>query len=147
MLEFGPSPLDPRWREIAASLRKGTLHVKMPRNKVLILVGTLTKAEEDLLQKRIEESPKSFVFSGSIADWQEDLTTLKEVLDVHLAECADRHAEWGVFRELITAIEAGLRNEDQVDWIARVGGPPSEDLEALDFLELQPDLPGRDPLP
>ncbi len=141
MLGFSPAPLDPRWREVAASLRKGTLHVKMPRNKVLLLVGALSKAEEDLIRKRIEESPRSFVFSGPVADWQEDLATLKKVLDVLLAEREELHAEWEVFQELVTTIEAGLRNDTQVDWIARVGGPPREDLDALEALEPQSGSP------
>jgi len=59
---------DPRWTEASASLRKGTLYVKLPRAKVILLIEELTSQEQDLLQKEILESQKAFVFYGPTDD-------------------------------------------------------------------------------
>jgi len=113
---------DPRWTEASASLRKGTLYVKLPRAKVILLIEELTSQEQDLLQKEILESQKAFVFYGPTDDWNEDLVTLKGMNPS------------GITTELVLAIEAGLRNEDQVDWISRIGGPPRETSDVLESL-------------
>ena len=109
-------------------LRKGTLYVKMPREKVTLLVQILVEAEQDLLRKEILESQKAFVFYGSTDDWNEDLVTLKGL------------APSGITTELVLAIEAGLRNEALVDWVSRIGGPAREDRDALESLFGEGDL-------
>ena len=119
---------DSRWTECSASLRKGTLYVKMPRAKVILLIEILSAENQDLLQKEILESKKAFVFYGSTDDWNEDLVTLKGL------------APSGITTELVLAIEAGLRNEPNVDWVSRIGGPPREDSDALDSLFGDEDL-------
>ena len=103
---------DSRWTEISASLRGETLYVKMPRPKADLLIWALLAAHQDLFLKEVSESEKALVFSGSTDDWNGDLLTLKS-----LETSSD------VVTELIQAVEAGLRNEAQVDWIARIGGP------------------------
>ena len=113
---------DSKWRECSASLRKGTLYVKMPRVKAIILVRMLGVEKQDLLRKRILESGKAFVFCGSTDDWNKDLLTLKSLRNS------------AVVSELVLAIKAGLRNEVWVDWISRVNGPPREDSDALESL-------------
>jgi hypothetical protein len=113
---------DSQWTEISASLRKGKLYVKMPRGKVDTLIKALFDEQKDLLKKEVLESAKSFVFYGSTDDWNEDLMTLKELNSSETVT------------ELILAVEAGLRNEAWVDWVSRVGGPPREDLDALESL-------------
>lgn len=113
---------DPRWSEASASLRKGKLYVKLSREKTLLLVAALTKQHKDLGEKETLESPKSFVFADSTDGWNEDLVVLKG-----LEPAAS-------IQEIILAIEAGLRNDAQVDWISRVGGPPREPIDALESL-------------
>ena len=105
---------DPYWEEIAASLRKEVLHVKMPRQKVLILIKALHTENQDLYRKEIEESNRAFVFSGPPVDWVEDLEVLQTL------------EPSGVLAELIAAVLAGLRSDSTVDWITRAGGPPPE---------------------
>jgi hypothetical protein len=105
---------DPYWEEIAASLRKESLYVKMSRQKVLILIKALRAEDQDLYRKGIEESDRSFVFSGPPVDWVEDLEVLQTL------------EPSGILAELIAAILAGLRNDSMVDWITRAGGPPPE---------------------
>ena len=114
---------DPKWTEVSASLRKGKLYVKVPHFKVPVLIQALLAAEEDLLSKEILESTKAFVFYGPTDDWNEDLTTLRSMKTQDL-----------MVVEFALAIEAGLRNEAQVDWISRAGGPPPEVLDALENL-------------
>ena len=104
---------DSRWTEISASLRDETLYVKIPREKVNLLIWALLAAHQDLFLKEVLESEKTFVFSGSPGDWNGDLLTLKSL------KTSD-----DVVTELIQAVKAGLRNEAQVDWITRIGGPP-----------------------
>ncbi len=111
-----------RWSECSASLRTGTLYVKVPRVKAIIIVRMLGAENQDLLPKKILESKKAFVFCGSTDDWNEDLLTLKALRDS------------AVVSELVLAIEAGLRNEVWVDWISRVNGPPREDSDVLESL-------------
>ena len=114
---------DQWWNKISASLRQGRLYVKMPREKVISFVAELAQVNQDLLWKETYESDKAFVFSGSTDDWKEDLQVLKAL------------EPQAVVQELIAAIEAGLRNEPQVDWISRIGGPPREEDAALENLE------------
>ena len=113
---------DPRWTEISASLRQGKLYIKMPREKVAPLLEALGAENQDLYLKEVLESPKAFVLYGSTDDWNKDLITLKGLKPSV------------VVTELVLAIEAGLRNEDQVDWISRIGGPSREGLDSLDSL-------------
>jgi hypothetical protein len=94
----------------------------MPRAKVLLLVAQLDAENQDLLRKEILESERAFVFYGTTDDWNEDLIVLKGLKPSELMV------------ELILAIEAGLRNEEQVDWVSRVNGPPREEVDALDSL-------------
>lgn len=113
---------DPHWTEVSASLRNGLLYVKLPREKAIFLVQTLIRENQDLIRKQILESDKTFVFYGSTDDWNRDLLTLKALEPSR------------VITEFILAVEAGLRNEAQVDWISRVGGPPRGEFDALDSL-------------
>ena len=116
---------DPNWTEISASLRKGTLYVKMQKSKASSIVHILQDADQDLLRKKIQDSGMAFVFSGSTDDWNEDLITLKKI---RVTESS------GGVEDLIQAVEAGLRNEPRVDWISRIGGPPRDALDALESL-------------
>lgn len=118
--------LDSRGTEISASLRKGTLYVKMPREKAVSLILALDAEQKDLISKEILESEKAFVFSGPTDDWNEDLTTLKNMGTTIVSA--------SVVEEFILAVEAGLRNEAQVDWISRVKGPRREEGDTLESL-------------
>ncbi len=113
---------DPRWTEISASLRKGKLYVKMPREKVKPFLEALEAESQDLYLKEVLESPRSFVLCAPVDDWNQDLITLKDLRPSV------------VVTEFILVLEAGLRNEDLVDWIARIGGPPREDSDTLESL-------------
>ena len=123
---------DSRWAECSASLRKGTLYVKMPRTKVVLLAEALSAENQDLLLKEVLESEKSFVFYGSTDDWNEDLITLKRLGSSDFVR--ETPSLVGVVQGLVLAIEAGLRNEAQVDWISRVRGPRREEADALESL-------------
>jgi hypothetical protein len=35
-------------------------------------------------------------------------------------------------------VAAGLRNDPEVDWVARIGGPPRQDAQALEALQTTP---------
>lgn len=113
---------DPRWSEVSASLRKGKLYVKMSREKTLLLVHALTTQHKDLGEKETLESARAFVFADSTDGWNQDLAILKGMVPS------------ATLQEIILAIEAGLRNDAQVDWVSRVGGPPREDIDALESL-------------
>jgi hypothetical protein len=119
---FGIERQDPQWQEASASLRKGKLYVKLSRAKTLLLVAEMTRQNKDIGEKDVLESPKSFVFADSTDGWNQDVAVLKGM------------EPSATVQELILAIEAGLRNEAQVDWISRVGGPPREDIDALESL-------------
>jgi len=129
---------DSRWTEISASLRKGTLYVKMPREKVIFLIEVLTHEKQDLITKEILDSRKAFVFFGPTDDWNEDLITLKALGSSSFVK--ETPSLIGTVQELVLAIEAGLRNEDLFDWISRVGGPPREGRDALESLFGEGDL-------
>jgi len=113
---------DPRWAEVSASLRKGRLFVKISKEKTLLLEHALTEQHKDLGEKETLESAKTFVFTDSIDGWNQDLAILKGMVSS------------AILQEIILAIEAGLRNDAQVDWVSRVGGPPREDIDALESL-------------
>jgi hypothetical protein len=119
---------DPNWSEVSASLRKGKLYVKMPRVKVLLLVAELTKQSQDIGVKDVHESTRSFVFVDSPDGWNQDLVVLRGMEPT------------ATLQEVVLAVEAGLRNEDRVDWISRIGGPPREDIDALESLVPEEDL-------
>ena len=125
--------LDTEWTSISASLRKGILYVKVSREKATLLVQALVAEEQDLLRKETLESGKTFVFYGPIDGWSEDLKTLRKLKpSADLLPGADAGAL--VAEELIATIEAGLRNEAQVDWISRVNGPARENVDSLEDL-------------
>lgn len=117
---------DPRWHEISASLRSGKLWVKLPRERCTRVVNALNQAGEDLLRKETYENGKSFFFVGSIDDWNEDLLTLEK---------ATLKDPTGALREFTAAVAAGLRNDPEVDWVARIGGPDRQADQALEALQ------------
>jgi hypothetical protein len=123
--------------EASASLRKGTLYVKMPREKVILLIEALTSVKQDLIRKEILESRKAFVFYGSTDDWNEDLVTLEALGDLGIIR--ETPSLSIVVKEFITAVKAGLRNEAEVDWILRIGGPPRETRDVLESLSEGPE--------
>ena len=128
---------DPKWREVSASLRKGTLYVKMPREKVILLVEALAAEKQDLIRKEILESPRAFVFYGSTDDWNEDLVTLEALGSSGFVR--ETPSLITVVKEFITIVKAGLRNEAEVDWILRIGGPPREERDVLESLSEGPE--------
>jgi hypothetical protein len=123
--------------EASASLRKGTLYVKMPREKVILLVEALAAEKQDLIRKEILESRKAFVFYGSTDDWNEDLVTLEALGSSGFVR--ETPSLITVVKEVITAVKAGLRNEAEVDWILRIGGPPREERDVLESLSEGPE--------
>lgn len=110
---------DPSYTKISASLRKGRLYVKATRNKVVIFLKALLKADADLIRKEIiydpESQHKTFVFVGPVEEWKEDVALLATLVTGD---------ETGALEEFRSAIELGIRNDRTVDWIARVNGPP-----------------------
>jgi hypothetical protein len=119
---------DPTYTKVSASLRGGKLYVKAPFEKVVVLLGALIRAEEDLIQKEIHwestSSHKSFVFVGSLQDWQEDAITLSGLIASETIKITEE------FRQ---TIELGVLNDPTVDWIGRVEGPGREPANIDDW--------------
>lgn len=117
---------DPGYARVSASRRKGKLYVKATLEKVVVFIGALIKSGEDLLRKEIyhdqDSRSQTFVFAGSVEDWQEDLQTLAVVA------AQDNTGMVEMFR---TVIELGLESDPAVDWIARVrnADPPQDSAQ------------------
>lgn len=144
-----PDPLtDPLWKQFSASLREGQLYVKMPIGSGTCLVTSLeiasvvSKSEVALplikfLQDELERHTNpSLYFALTVSQAEKDIEVVREV-EGSLSD--PRYV--ARFREVL---EAGLRNDLSVDWIARVGGPKSSapqgsDIDPDDLLEL-PDI-------
>lgn len=138
---------DPNWKRISASLRDGKLYVKMPKTKALTLVRVLINLGLDFRTKEIYENSSSFVFSGSIEDWQKDLKDLSESARIAMQEGATSPSSGAILVELRKSVSKGLDSDPDVDWILRVNGPIGNHLEALEFLtpSSQPESEGLEP--
>lgn len=141
-MDLGFRKLDPNWQQIAASLRKEQLYVKMPIAKARavcmvwqIVSQTITGSPEhiarlneafNLLEEETVGSQtygiKSVFYMVSVDQCERDIEALASFVEEDAS---------GVLRSLKEALEAGLRSNPEVDWIARVGGPPAHPFEAL----------------
>jgi hypothetical protein len=127
-------------------LREGSLYIKISLSKAEALVralevaGALTggldapnPARELLIFLRTElyrATNQSLFVAVSSAEAEEDIKNLR------LVEAQDDTELVRKFRE---CLEAGLRNDPQVDWISRVGGPkPDAGLKGLRRAEPRP---------
>lgn len=129
---------DPKWLELSASLRQGSLYVKMPMLRAHELLMCLNMASllrtdagispvaeltEFLHSEYQRATNPSLFYAANADDVRKDIEALRAV------EPRDRTEPLQQFRE---TLEAGLRNDPQVDWIRRVGGPePDNGLEGL----------------
>jgi hypothetical protein len=109
----------------------------MPRDKVILFIEALASEKQDLIRKEILESRMAFVFYGSTDDWNEDLVTLEALGSSGFVK--ETPSLIGTIQEVITAVKAGLRNEAEVDWILRIGGPPREERDVLESLSEGPE--------
>ncbi len=135
--------LDPDWKMISASLRKGVLYVKMPV-AIAVLLGAAWKTvsarfhERDILEIHrndalfkligdelegsIEYGIGSVFYSTPIDVCEKDIEALKTFADKDTST---------LFQSFVDALEAGLKSDPAVDWITRVGGPKPNAFEAL----------------
>ena len=139
--------VDPRWREMSASLRRGVVYVKMPLTKAYLLLHFLdglnfSSTEETPNRKRLRElrdllseeirateeysalvpQPSLFYRLG-YREARQDALALQEVEDQDLG---------GNVRLFRRCLSRGSEGDPDLDWIARVGGPkPDSPLEGL----------------
>jgi hypothetical protein len=121
---------DPERGNFSASLRKGSLYVKMPLKKALGLVQALELA--GFLTGDVEDPNPAAEFQDFLAGEYRRATNQslfyavdvegarKDIESLMLVEPQD---ESGLIRTFCDCLEAGLRNDPGVDWIGRVGGP------------------------
>ena len=130
---------DSRWRIISASLRESpegvlSIYLKLPATKLMdITMGiaftlnpsdtaALPTAVVEYLQGLLEFLKKELSASRApsiflcipVEEIERDLISLEVIAGP---------SEANPVREFITAVEAGLRNDPNVDWVARCGGP------------------------
>ncbi len=147
-MRYHDGPCDPHWTQFSASLRQGQLYVKMPVSSGTALVTHLEIAsvvsESDVVQPLINflrgeldrRTNPSLYYAVSVTEAEQDIEAVRAV-EASLSEPRFVTA----FRK---SLEAGLRNDPSVDWITRVGGPMSDELQGStidpdDLLEL-PDI-------
>lgn len=140
--------VDPRWTSVSASLREGQLYVKMPVPSGIALVTNLeiatvvSKSEVvqpfiDFLRAEIERHTNpSLYFAVPVAEAEQDIEAIRAV--------ESSLSDPRFVKNFRKALEAGLRNDPSVDWIARVGGPKSgalqgSEIDPEDLLEF-PDI-------
>lgn len=140
----GFEKLDPRWQMISASLRKGQLYVKMPIAKARALmmvwqiISSATKLTHD--QKLVDRVNTAFKLIEDEAVGSQTYGIASVFYMVSDAECQEdidalmsfvAEDKTGILQSFKEALEAGLRSDPEVDWIARVGGPVAHPFEAL----------------
>lgn len=144
-----PKPLtyDPRWKETSASLREGVLFVKMPVSQAFMLILVLQSLlkqydpnlagkgnrylKEDFLDFLIKEVEGARALGHYSVFYQvpEEAARKDSALLLSLAGTDT----FGILSHFQQVLEAGLREDPEVDWIARVGGPsPNANLLSLD---------------
>lgn len=138
--------VDPRWTEMSASLRKGTVYVKMPLKSARILVILLEKVCSDepdtqtsmkievlreFLKGELEASADyatlvpqhSLFYALPVTEAAADAATLQVVEEKDVS---------GIVRMFRQALSRGSEGDADVDWLIRVGGPkPDSPLEGL----------------
>lgn len=128
---------DPLWKRISASLRRDpngvpSLYLKLPAttlwqiilgiNHVLAGAGigdgardvVLEELYSFLYQEHARSAAPLIFLRIPVVDVEKDIESLKTV------------QEWdksGYIRAYLEALQAGLRNDPEVDWISRCGGP------------------------
>ncbi len=155
---------DPQWQEYSASLRKGSLYVKLPRTQARMLSGALERVLQALERKDCINLSESKTYLTRYAKFLKDeidkalvvsqpmviyAATLDYATDdakhLRLVEHLDLTATLVPFQR---CLEAGLRGDPEVDWVTRVGGPKpdlsglepnaSEEILLLDDVEMNP---------
>lgn len=145
---------DPRWKEISASLREGKLFVKLPHFKALLLRDSLLKTIHLLSNDEYKELAKTKDYLEKYSVWlteemdmafvaRQPSVFYRAILTVAAADAEHLgkvvHLDpTGRLSEFHAVLEAGLRNDPEVDWIARVSGPSPDfsGLERGDYLEM-----------
>lgn len=143
--------LDPQWREFAASRRDEDVFVKMPRSKArgLLLLWAALKEKHPELKDReglcdlfgfltSEEQAAGEAGFPSVFYQQSLSQCQKDVENLQILEDKD---STGLIKALRSALLKGTKNDPEVDWIARVGGPKRSRLKDL---EKEDALPSRD---
>ncbi len=141
---------DPRWQEFGASLRGDQLYVKMPLKKAGVLLiaidiaGFMTGNIDDpspteellvFLRGEIRRATNQSLFYVIPIDQAK-----KDVEQLILIE---PQARISIIKKFRNTLEAGLRNDPQVDWITRVGGPkPKSSTDDPKPIEAKPRFRG-----
>lgn len=126
---------DPRWTEHSASLRQGQLFVKLPASQACLFEVSLLHALQNpkVSSAALIDQLRSWAewFGGEIRRARQ--ANMNSVILGFPAEDADADAQAlsqveefdvsGRISHFRKVMQAGLRNEPDVDWIARVGGP------------------------
>lgn len=124
------SKLDSKYQEFGVSRRDDQIFVKMPRSKAraLVMVWDLTpqgrggpERIQALMNLLTEEEAASAEYGLRSVFYQVPATECQKDLDA-LVTLAENDAT-GVVHLFREALQAGLNNELEVDWILRVGGP------------------------
>lgn len=123
---------DPRWAEIGASLRKNQLYVKMPLSKARAIMTSLT---EIVTRNKLPLlTPPHPLVDFYKFFWKEfhrvtnpslfyAVSVEEAKTDIEILRAVEREDKYGIVAPFRKALEAGLDNSPQVDWIRRVGGP------------------------
>ena len=128
---------DARWKKISASLRndpdgKPSIYLKLPSSKLWEIVLEMTyydhslsyqgedqahlAALQDFFRQEYKASMAPSIFLRiPVEEIKKDILSLKAVADFSSRSTS--------VEDFIAAVEAGLRNDPDVDWIARCGGP------------------------
>lgn len=155
---------DPRWQEKSASLRDGKLFVKMPLTQARMLRAVLLHVLQVLDLEEDDDSRESKIHLTGYTSWLSDevevVAAANQTSVVYAAtlDYATKDAEYigkakgldqtGILSHFHRILEAGLRSDPEVDWIARVGGPnrdftgleqPSLDVSEIILDDLVPD--------
>lgn len=138
--------VDPRWTEMSASLRKGTVYVKLPLNSARIVVILLERVCSD------EPDTQTSMKIQTLRDFLKDeleaaaaystlvpqrslfyaLPVTEAAADAAVIQVVEEKDASGVLRTFRQTLSRGAEGDTNVDWIIRVGGPkPDSPLEGL----------------
>lgn len=138
--------VDPRWREMSASLRRGVVYVKMPLPAAHMLLhllqwvsneqpdGTTKTRLQDLRNFFGQEIEATEQYSAIVAQrsFFYQVPYAEASLDAKALEAVEGKDLSGHLRVFRKCLENGSQGDPELDWIVRVGGPkPDSALEGL----------------
>jgi hypothetical protein len=145
--------LDPKWQEFSASKRGRAVFVKMTTLKARVICVAW-----DLISRRLEEIdkgslPSLFKDIGREVEASMEHNTAFVVYSIPVANCRrdveslqrfTGQAQSKIEEMLVLfceALEAGLKGDPRVDWIARCGGPTPDRREGITWVSPHGDGP------